>query len=123
MRIATLVTYPLLLGALAACATGASGQYGVSGQLGPEIGLYAYSQQQYGDWRTDYAQWRPVTLYSVNGVYYQRSMRGARPVQVYSRGNEYFLPPQDQAWVGHDRRYNYKHRPTADDYGRARPHN
>jgi hypothetical protein len=123
MRIATLVTYPLLLGALIALPTRAPAQVSVqiNARLGPAIGLFAYTPDRYGDWRTGYRRWTPVTLYTVNGNYYRRSTRGARPVQVYRRGNEYFLPPQDQAWVGHDRRYNYGHRPNNDDYGRARP--
>ena len=122
MRIATLVTYPLLLGALIALPTRAPAQVSVTinARLGPAIGISAYSPDRYGDWRTNYLQWTPVTLYVVDGRYYQRSRRGARPVQVYQRGNEHFLPPQDRAWFGHDRRYNNKHRPHDADYGRAR---
>jgi hypothetical protein len=124
MRIAALLTVPLLAGLLA-LPTGASAQVSVrvNARLGPAITLSAYSQQQYGDWRTDYRQWRPVTLYYYDGQYYQHSMRGARRVQVYRRGNEHFLPPQDEAWVGHDRRYNYKHRPNNEDYGRGQHRN
>ena len=121
MRIATLVTYPLLVGALIALPTRAPAQVRVTARLGPEISLSAYSPAQHGDWRTNYRQWKPVTLYDVNGHYYQHSVRGARAVQVYRRGNEHFLPPQDQAWVGHDKRYNYKHQPSNDDYGRVQP--
>ena len=125
MRIATLVTYPLLLGALMAMPTRAPAQVSVriGARLGPEVSLNAYSQDRYGDWRTNYRQWRPVTLYDVNGHYYQHRVRGARAVQVYRRGNEHFLPPQDQAWVRHDRRYNYNRQPNNDDYGRVRPRN
>lgn len=124
MRIAALLTVPLFAGLLA-LPTGASAQISVrvGARLGPAITLNAYSQQQYGDWRTSYRQWRPVTVYNYNGQYYQHSVRGARPVQVYQRGNERFLPPQDQAWVGHDRRYNNRHRPNSEDYNRVRPHN
>jgi hypothetical protein len=126
MRIATLVTIPLLvLGAQIALPARAPAQVSVriGARLGPEISLSTYSPDRYGDWRTNYRRWRPVTLYDVNGHYYQHSVRGARAVQVYRRGNEHFLPPQDQAWVGHDRRYNYKHQPNNDDYGRVRPRN
>jgi hypothetical protein len=123
MRIAALMTLPLL-GALIALPTRAPAQGNVtiraSARLGPEVSLSAYSQQRHGDWRTNYRQWRPVTLYDVNGHYYRHSVRGARAVQVYRHPNgEHFLPPQDQAWVGHDRRYNYRHRPTDTDYGRV----
>lgn len=125
MRIATLVTYPLLLGALIALPTRAPAQVSVSvsARLGPGIVLSAYSPDRYGAWQANYRQWRPVTLYTVDGRYYQHSVRGARRVQVYRRGNEHFLPPQDRAWAGHDRRFNNRHRPNNDDYGRARPRN
>jgi hypothetical protein len=123
MRIATLVTCPLFLGALIALPARAPAQVSISisARLGPAISIAAYTPEYYGDWRVSYAQWTPVTLYMLNGQYYQRSVRGARPVQVYRRGNEHFLPPQDRAWVGRDRRFNNKHRPSNDDYGRARP--
>jgi hypothetical protein len=126
MRIASLMTLPLL-GALIALPTRAPAQANVSvsvgARFGPEVSLSAYSQDRHGDWRTSYRQWKPVTLYDVNGHYYQHRVRGGRPVQVYRRGNEHFLPPQDQGWVGHDRRYNYNHRPNNTDYGRVRPRN
>lgn len=125
MRFATSVAYPILLGALIALPARAPAQVSVqiNARLGPAIGLSVYTPDRYGDWRTTYRQWTPVTLYTVNGNYYRRSTRGARRVTVYRRGNDYFLPPQDQAWVNRDRRYNYRHRPNNDDYGRARPHN
>ncbi|MGD0483330.1 MAG: hypothetical protein ABSB58_01610 [Gemmatimonadales bacterium] len=124
MRIAALLTVPLFAGLLA-LPTGASAQISVriGARLGPAITLSTYSPQQHGDWRTSYRQWRPVTVYSYNGQYYQHSVRGARPVQVYQRGNERFLPPQDKEWIGHDRRYNYRHRPTDEDYGRGQRRN
>ena len=124
MRIATLVTIPLLvLGAQIAMPTRAPAQVSVTARLGPEISVSAYSQTRHGDWQTNYRQWKPVTLYNVNGHYYKHSVRGARAVAVYQHNNETFLPPQDKAWVGHDRRYNYKHQPNNDDYGRVRPRN
>ena len=71
MRIATLVTYPLLLGALIAMPTRAPAQVSVrvGARLGPEISLSAYSPERHGDWRTNYRQWRPVTLYDVNAAH------------------------------------------------------
>ena len=126
MRIATLVTFPLLLGALIALPVKAPAQVSVrvNARLGPAITLSAYTADRYGDWRTNDRRWQPATLYTVNGQYYRRNVRGSRPVQVYRRGNEHFLPPQDQGWVGHDRRFrNNKHRPNNEDYGRARPRN
>jgi hypothetical protein len=61
-----------------------------------------------------------VTLYFFNGQYYRNSVRDARPVVVYSRHNEYFMPPTDRAWVGSDQRYDYKHQPDRKDRRRAK---
>ncbi len=126
MRIATLLTVPLLA-ALVALPTRAPAQVNISvrfgTRLGPEIGVFAYSPQRYGDWQANYRRWTPVTLYDINGHYYRNSVRGGRAVQVYSFNNEYFLPPQDQGWANRaDRRYNYGRQPGQADYGRARPY-
>jgi hypothetical protein len=123
MRPTSLLTISLL-GATMAIAAPAPAQLNVSvlfgTRLGPEIGVFAYSQERQGDWRNNYRQWTPVTLYDVNGHYYRSQVRGSRPVAVYSYNNEYFLPPQDQAWVGKDRRYNYRRRPNDSDEHRVR---
>jgi hypothetical protein len=125
MRIAPLLTVPLL-GALIALPARAPAQVNLTvsfgTRLGPEIGVFAYSTERQGDWRTNYRQWTPVTLYDVNGHYYRNSVQGSRPVSVYSYNNEYFLPPQDQAWNGADKRYNYQRQPIADDQNRALPY-
>lgn len=89
-------------------------------QLGPEISIFAYSQTAYGNWRTSYRQWTPVTIYVFNGHYYRKSVKGARAVMVYRRNNEYFLPPQEKGWVGFDKRYNYSRQPVDEDRGRAK---
>jgi hypothetical protein len=121
MRIAALLTVPLFAGLLA-LPTAASAQISIriGAQLGPEISLVAYSPERHGDWRANYRQWTPVTVYRYEGHYYPHYVRGARSVWVYQRGNERFLPPEDREWVGRDRRYNYRHRPTDEDYGRGR---
>jgi hypothetical protein len=125
MRIASLLVLPLLAG-LVALPTRAPAQVNVSvrfgTRLGPEIGVSDYSPERHGDWQANYRRWTPVTLYDVNGHYYRNSVRGARPVQMYSFNNEYFLPPRDQAWMHRDRRYNYRWQPGDGDYGRARPY-
>ena len=126
MRIATWMTVPLL-GALIALPTRAPAQMNITvrfgTRLGPEIGVFAYSPQRYGDWRASYRRWTPVTLYDINGHYYRNSVRGARAVQVYSYNHEYFLPPEDQAWAHRgDPRFNYNRAPGQPDYGRARPY-
>jgi hypothetical protein len=125
MRIAPFMTLPLV-GALIALPTRAPAQMNISVQfgtrLGPEIGVFSYAPERQGNWRDNYQRWTPVTLYDINGRYYGNSVRGARPVQVYTYNNEYFLPPQDQEWVNRDRRYNYQRQPGEGDYGRARPY-
>jgi roadblock/LC7 domain-containing protein len=95
----------------------------VDSRLGAEIELWDYSADRAGDWRTSYRRWTPVTIYEYHGHYYQHAIAGTRPVEVYRYGYEYFLPPGDAAWVGFDKRFDYKHRPTDDDrtrvHGRA----
>jgi hypothetical protein len=124
MRIATLLTYPLLLGALIALPAQAPAQVSIriGARLGPEVQVGAYSPARYGEWRTSYRQWQPVTYYNLNGHYYRNNVRGSRAVQMYRRGNENFLPPQEQGWNGSDRRYNNRHRPNNDDYGHVHGH-
>jgi hypothetical protein len=86
---------------------------------GPEITLNTYVPQVFGDWRTGYNQWETVTLYNYNGRYYATEVPGARPLMVYRTQGRYFLPPQDRGWDNMDRRYNYRLRPSNDDYTRA----
>lgn len=124
MRLSTLAVLPLL-GALfyapaPAAAQGISIRFGT--RLGPQVNLTTYSADRYGDWRTGFRRWTPVTLYEVNGRYYRYQVRGARAILVYKYRNDYFLPPQDQGWRNHDRRYNYHRIPSDADYGRAQPY-
>ncbi len=85
-------------------------------KLGPERTVAPYSSEKFGDWHTNYKQWTPKTMYYVNGHYYDHKTTGARTVSVYQKGGNYFLPPQDKDWVGKDKRYNYKNKPTDEDY-------
>lgn len=94
----------------------APAQVSISVRFGPPVVVTDYAPEVYGDWRTDYIYWRPVTLYFFEGNWYPRPIRGARPVVVYRYRNEYFLPPRDQGWVNRDRRYNYRRRPIDVDY-------
>jgi hypothetical protein len=87
-----------------------------SQHYGHEIRVYPYSMDADGDWHTSYRHWRPVTVYSLNGRFYSRSVPGARVVQVYSYNNQYFLPPRDAGWNNFDRRYRYNERPQDTDY-------
>jgi len=123
MRLARLLTLPLIV-ALVATPRLATSQVNINvrfgTRLGPEIGVFAYSQERLGDWHTNYRRWTPVTLYDINGRYYRASVPGARPVMMYTYNGEYFLPPQDAEWVNRDKRYNYGRRPTPVDDGRGR---
>jgi hypothetical protein len=121
MRIRMLATLPLL-GALALSPRPSSAQISATIHLGNPVAVTNYEPNRYGDWHSSYRSWRPVTVYYYNGRYYPRSVRGARPVQIYRRQNEYFLPPRDAAWANRgDRRYNYNRRPNDEDYNHAGP--
>ena len=116
----------LILGAAVAMPSPASAQVNISVNLGkllgPEVSIYAYSAPVFGAWQTSYRNWTPTTLYFYQGHYYRKSVKGARAVAVYSRNGEYFMPPEDKAWVGKDKRYNYKRAPLDEDRGRGKPH-
>lgn len=120
MRVSLLATLPLL-GALAVAPRQGSAQVSVTLHLGNPVVVTNYAPQVYGDWHTNYQKWRPTTVYYYNGAWYPRSVRGARPVVVYRSQNSYFLPPRDQNWDNKDHRYNYRRRPTDDDYNHASP--
>ena len=108
-----------LIGSLAVLPAGASAQVLVritlGAQLGPPVPVFAYSAARYGPWREHYRRWTPVVLYELDGRYYRHRDRDARPVEVYSYGGNYFLPPDDRDWIGTDRRYDYRRRPGHDD--------
>lgn len=125
MRMATWVT-AAVAGAMLAVPAQVPAQVNVrvefGARLGPEVGIFAYSPERYGAWRTSYLRWTPIVLYDVNGHYYRHEVRGARAIVVYSYNNEYFLPPADHGWIGFDARYDYARRPIAIDEGRVRPY-
>ena len=82
MRIATALSFSLLL----ACApiVSASAQSGVSVdlKLGPARTVVSYSSDKFGDWHTSYKNWTPKTMYYVGGHYYDHKAAGARAVMV-----------------------------------------
>jgi hypothetical protein len=124
MRIATALAVALLAAPTVAPAK-ASAQVNVDiafgARVGPEVAVFAYSPERHGAWRRTYREWTPVTLYDVNGRYFRTQVRGSRPVLLYSYHNEIFLPPREKAWIGFDKRYDYKSQPVEVDYGRVRP--
>ena len=94
------------------------GQYGQppDQRYGNNVQVTIYSPDTHGDWRRSYDRWEPVTIFNLNGRYFPASVPGARPLMVYRWQGQYFLPPRDQAWLDVDRRYDYRLRPTDDDY-------
>jgi hypothetical protein len=120
MRIALLFSLMVLVGCMPMTRGRQQSSVGVSVefQLGPERSVDMYSRERHGDWHNNLEQWQPVTLFVVDGRFYERESRGARAVVVYRRNNDYFLPPQEKEWVGKDKRYDYKHMPKDEDYGR-----
>ena len=121
MRMSLLATLPLL-GALALTPCRGSAQITATIHLGSPVVVSNYSADVHGDWHTNYTKWQPRTVYAYNGQYYSHSVKGARPVQIYHRQNQNFLPPQDAAWANHgDKRYNYNRKPTDEDYSHATP--
>jgi hypothetical protein len=118
MRFPRVAIFPLL-GILAVSARPGHAQIGVNAQIGSpqyEVRVSPYATDVYGDWRTSYSRWQPVTLYSTDGHFYSRSVPGARAVSVYRSQNQYFLPPRDAEFATIDRRFNYDRRPIDDDY-------
>ena len=120
MRAISLAIVPLLA-ALNVAPRQAEAQISVTLHLGDPIVVTNYAPEAYGDWHTSYRYWHPVTVYFYDGRWYPRAVRGARPVVVYRSENSYFLPPRDHDWDNRDHRYNYRRRPTDDDYNRAGP--
>jgi hypothetical protein len=92
----------------------------VDPQFGEEVGVFGYSRDRAGDWRTHYLNWTPVTVYEVQGRYFHKKGPHARQVTMYRYHQEYFLPPDDPAWINVDKRFDYAHRPNKDDHGRLR---
>ena len=88
--------------------------------VGSEHPVATYSRERYGEWRSNYEQWEPITLFVVNGRFFDRGGTSSRAVVVYRKNNEYFLPPQDKEWIGVDNRYDYKQRPLDEDYARVK---
>jgi hypothetical protein len=86
------------------------------GYLPPEISVYDYDRDDYGDWDVDgyYRYWQPVTVYFYLGRYFERPIRGARPLVIYRYRDRYFFPPRDVRWEQrYGRNYTWGRR---DDY-------
>ena len=119
MRISILLSLMVLVGCMPMTRGQQRSSVGVEIgiQLGPERPVDMYSRERHGDWHNSLEQWQPVTLFVVDGRFYEREARGARAVVVYRHNNDYFLPPREKEWVGKDKRYDYKHMPMDEDYG------
>ncbi len=64
-----------------------------------------YPARNYGQWKRTVRNWRPVTLYVLNGRYYERPYRDARPIVVYHYRDSYFRAPRDRDWNDYRTRY------------------
>jgi hypothetical protein len=119
MRLSTVLTLSATICCVPLAAVPAQGVgISIGINLGPSRVVRNYSSARYGDWRTNYRNWQPTTMYVVNGHYYDKETRGSRAVVVYRHNKDYFLPPQDKKWVGADKRYDYKRQPRDEDYAR-----
>lgn len=90
----------------------------------PDAGItvWAYTPERVGAWHQNYMKWTPVLVYAAHGRFFSNRVADGRPIEVYLYHNEYFMPPDAGAWVGLDRRFDYKHQPTGDDRARAQRH-
>lgn len=61
-----------------------------------DVVVREYNARNYGQWKKQFRKWRPVTLYGLGGRYYERPMRGARPITVYYYRDQYFFAPRDR---------------------------
>ncbi|MGH7524940.1 MAG: hypothetical protein ACREK8_11575 [Gemmatimonadales bacterium] len=122
MRHLRSITLALVTGAVAVAGCGPyHGGYAVSAEMGPGVDLYGYYPDYWGDWRTNYSLWSPTVVYEYGGRYYPTRVRNGRPVSVYQYRNQYFLPPRDGKIGQTDHRIDMRHRPSNQDYQRARP--
>jgi hypothetical protein len=72
----------------------------------PVVVVHDYHRLSWGDWRRHARDWRPVTLYVVNGRYYDRPFgNGARKVVVYRYRNQFFTAPRDRDFDRYRERY------------------
>lgn len=68
-----------------------------------DIVIYDYPPVPYGQWKKHYRDWNRVTLYVLDGRYYERPIRGGRAVIVYRDRDRYFWGPRDGDWGRWDR--------------------
>lgn len=69
------------------------------------VEVHRYSPRRYGDWRSSARHWRPVTVYVLNGRYYERPYRNARRTVVYRYRDQYFHAPGGRDWERSRPRY------------------
>ncbi len=69
------------------------------------VEVYAYSSRRHGDWRRSARDWRPATVYVLNGRYYEQPYRNARRIVVYRYRDQYFQAPRGRDWERSRPRY------------------
>jgi hypothetical protein len=62
------------------------------------VAVLGYGAAQIGPWQRTWLGWEPVTVYVVNGRFYDRPVPRARPMTVYRYRDRTFFPPRDRAW-------------------------
>ena len=121
MRITTLALAPLLL---AASVAPAAAQVSATIHIGPiRIGggadhyrhgypprlvVVDYPYRNYGHWKKTAVHWRPITVYYLDGYYYDRPWRSARPVVIYRYRDHYFFGPRDNDWYRYRSSYEQR---------------
>lgn len=100
-----------------------------------EVIVVPYDAHRFGDWSRNERKWSRITLYVLNGRFFERPWGNARAVEVYRYRNRYFFPPRDRDWDryrnrnprwdrDHDDHWNDDRdglRPVTPYYDRARP--
>ena len=112
---------PAIAAAVVVVGCGPGYRYSASADIGPGVDLYGYYPDYWGDWHSNFSLWSPAVVYEYGGRYYPTRVRNSRPVSVYQYRNQYFMPPRDNDFRNRDRRFDYRHRLTNQDYQRARP--
>lgn len=120
MRITTLALAPLLL---AASITPAAAQVSATIHIGPirlgggdyhhhgyppRIVVVDYPHRHFGPWQRTAVHWRPITVYYLDGHYYDRPWRSARPVVIYRYRDNYFFGPRHRDWDRYRSRYEQR---------------
>ncbi len=62
------------------------------------LAVLSYSARRIGPWQQSYVQWEPITVFVLDGRYYDAPIPRARPVAAYRYRDRYFFAPHDRDW-------------------------